>query len=32
MSNKRNAEEMGADVKDTTERKKKCFGIENLVF
>jgi len=32
MSKKRNAEEMGADVEDTAERKKKCFGIENLVF
>ena len=32
MLNKRNAEEMGADVEDTTEIKKKCFGIENLVF
>ena len=32
MSNKRNAEEMGADVEDTTDRKKKCVGIENLVF
>ena len=32
MSNKRNAEEMGADVEDTTNRKRKCFGIENLVF
>jgi len=32
MSNKRNAEEMGTDVEDTTDRKKKCFGIENLVF
>ena len=32
MSNKRNAEEMGADVEDTREIKKKCFGIENLVF
>ena len=32
MSNKRNAEEMGANVEDTTDRKKKCFGIENLVF
>jgi len=32
MSNKRNAAEMGADVEDTTDRKKKCFGIENLVF
>jgi hypothetical protein len=29
---KRNAEEMGADVEDTVERKKKCFGIENLFF
>jgi len=32
MSNKRNAEEMGADVEDTTDRKRKCVGIENLVF
>ena len=32
MSNKRNAEEMGADVEDTREIKKKCVGIENLVF
>jgi len=32
MSNKRNAEEMGAGVEDTTDRKKKCIGIENLVF
>jgi hypothetical protein len=32
MSNKRNAEEMGADVEDTTEIKKQCIGIENLVF
>jgi hypothetical protein len=32
MSNKRNAEEMGADVEDTADRKKKCVGIENLVF
>jgi hypothetical protein len=32
MSKKRNAEEMGADVEDTTDRKKKCVGIENLVF
>ena len=31
MSNKRNAVEMGADV-EARERKKKCFGIENLVF
>ena len=29
---KRKAEEMGADVEDTTDRKKKCVGIENLVF
>ena len=29
---KRNAEEMGADVEDTTDRKKQCFGIEDLVF
>ena len=32
MSNKRNAEEMGADVEDTREIKKQCFGSENLVF
>jgi len=32
MSNKRNAEEMGADVENTTEIKKQCVGIENLVF
>ena len=32
MSKKRNAEEMGADVEDTREIKKKCVGIENLVF
>jgi len=32
MSIKRNAEEMGADVEDTVERKKQCIGIENLVF
>jgi hypothetical protein len=32
MSKKRNAEEMGADVEDTVERKKRCVGIENLVF
>jgi hypothetical protein len=32
MSNKRNAEEMGADVEDTVERKKQCIGIEILVF
>jgi hypothetical protein len=32
MSNKRNAEEMGADVEDTEEIKKQCIGIENLVF
>jgi hypothetical protein len=32
MSNKRNAEEMGADVEDTVAKKKQCFGIENLVF
>jgi hypothetical protein len=29
---KRNAEEMGADVEDTADRKKKCVGSENLVF
>ena len=29
---KRKAAEMGADVEDTVERKKQCFGIENLVF
>ena len=29
---KRNAEEMGADVEDTVERKKKCVGIKDLVF
>jgi len=32
MSNKRNAEEMGADVEDTTEIKKQCIGKENLFF
>jgi hypothetical protein len=32
MSNKRNTEEMGTDVEDTTEIKKQCIGIENLVF
>jgi len=32
MSKKRNAEEMGADVEDTREIKKKCVGIEILVF
>jgi len=32
MSNKRNAEEMGADVFDTTENKKKCVEIEKLFF
>jgi len=32
MSNKRNAEEMGADVDDTTENKKQCVGIKDLVF
>ena len=32
MSNKRNAEEMGADVEDTREIKKKCVGSKNLVF
>jgi hypothetical protein len=32
MSNKRNAEVMGADVEDTREIKKQCIGIENLVF
>ena len=31
MSNKRNAVELGADTKDTVS-KKKCFGIEDLVF
>ena len=31
MSNKRNAEEMGPNVEDTVS-KKKCFGIEDLVF
>ncbi len=30
MSNKRNAEEMGADVEATTDRKRKCVGRENL--
>ena len=29
---KRNAEEMGADVEDTTEIKKQCIGLENLFF
>jgi len=32
MSKKRNAEEMGADVEDTREIKKRCVGIENFVF
>ena len=32
MSNKRNAVELGADVEDTEDRKKQCFGIEDLVF
>jgi len=32
MSIKRNAEEMGADVEDTVERKKQCIGIEDLIF
>ena len=32
LDKKRKAEVMGADVEDTREIKKKCFGIENLVF